>query len=268
MTSYAVGDIQGCLQPLLCLLDDVNFTPEKDRLWIAGDLVNRGPQSLETLRFLKSLGSSTSIILGNHDLHLMAIARGHQYPRPKDTLDDILDAPDCYELIDWLRQQKIMHYDDVLGYAMVHAGIPPQWGLKKALRRAGEVETMLRSDNIDDFLQDMYGNLPDQWHKELSGTERLRVITNYFTRMRFCSKDGVLELKSKSGIDTAPTGFKPWFAHEHRKMAQHKIIFGHWAALEGKVDTPNVFALDTGCVWGGTLTMMRLEDGKRFNCQC
>lgn len=269
MATYAVGDIQGCLNPLRSLLDEVSFTPAKDKLWLAGDLVNRGPESLETLRFIKNLGDSAVVVLGNHDLHLLAFAAGHKTLGPRDTLAPILRAPDCDELITWLQQQPLMHYDEALDTAMVHAGIPPMWGIKKALRRAAEVEAVLRDQaESRHFFKDMYGNQPDTWSKELSGIERLRLITNYFTRMRFCSGDGRLELTTSTGPDTAVPGFSPWFSHKKHKCRKHRVIFGHWAALMGKTGRPNFIGLDTGCVWGGSLTMLRLEDNTYFSRNC
>ncbi len=268
MSTYAVGDIQGCFTPLRCLLSEVDFNPDKDRLWIAGDIVNRGPQSLETLRYVKSLGACVTTVLGNHDLHLLAVAYGYSRPGRNDTLNEVLQAPDCELLLTWLRQQKIVHYDPTLKFTMVHAGIPPQWSLKKALTRAAELETALRGDNFRQLLANMYGNRPDCWDKSLQGYARLRVITNYFTRMRFCDASGRLELLSKSAPDQPPPGFAPWYSHPQRKTRKHKLIFGHWAALEGKVDEVNLYALDTGCVWGSHLTMMRLEDETFYRCDC
>jgi bis(5'-nucleosyl)-tetraphosphatase (symmetrical) len=269
MATYAVGDIQGCLEPLHCLLREVEFQPERDRLWVAGDMVNRGPQSLDTLRFLKSLGDSAHIVLGNHDLHLLAVAHQLRPMGKNDTLQEILDAPDLDELIHWLTQQSMMHWDPKLGFAMVHAGIPPQWSLNQALSLAKEVEVALRDEGkILDFLRAMYGNEPAQWNDKLQGNERLRCITNYLTRMRFCSPDGELELKSSAGSDDPPDGFYPWFKIDNRQCSQERIIFGHWAALKGQANTANIYALDTGCVWGGSLSLLRLEDETLFRCDC
>ncbi len=269
MTTYAVGDLQGCLSPLRCLLDRVRFDPSTDRLWLVGDLVNRGPQSLETLRFLFSIRSAVTCVLGNHDLHLLAVAYDIERLKKGDTLQDILDAPDREELLDWLRKQKLLHHDPERDIAMVHAGIPPQWTLEKALRRAAEVEEVLRDDErLPIFLDGMYGNEPAKWHKDLSGVTRLRVITNYFTRMRFCTADGTLDLKSKEGVGSAPPGYAPWFSHPQRKTRGQKIIFGHWAALEGHCDEPGVTALDTGCVWGQAMTLMNIDSGELHRCSC
>lgn len=260
MATYAVGDVQGCLAPLKALLKQVNFSPEADCLWLAGDLVNRGPDSLETLRFVKSLGDAAVVVLGNHDLHLLAASRGHKTLGPKDTLQPILDAPDCANLLNWLQKKPLVHFDEALGYAMVHAGIPPMWTLKKALKHSREVEQILQSPEAEIFFANMYGNTPDIWDKELEGTDRWRVITNYFTRMRFCNASGKLELKTKTGSGSPPGGYAPWFSHLNHSCADSNIIFGHWAALQGHTDSNNFIALDTGCVWGGSLTLMRLED--------
>ncbi|MQA57301.1 symmetrical bis(5'-nucleosyl)-tetraphosphatase [Pseudomonas piscis] len=269
MATYAVGDLQGCLEPLQCLLEQVDFAPTRDRLWLVGDLVNRGPQSLETLRYLYSIRESLVCVLGNHDLHLLAAWRNIERLKKSDTLREILQAPDCEELLQWLRQQQLMHYDETRNVAMVHAGIAPQWSLKKALKYAAEVEQALRDDNLfEPFLDGMYGNDPAKWDSELKGVTRLRVITNYFTRMRFCTSDGKLDLKTKEGLDTAPAGYAPWFSHKERKTRELKIIFGHWAALEGQCNEPGVFALDSGCVWGGSMTLMNLDTGLRLTCDC
>ncbi|MCE4057707.1 symmetrical bis(5'-nucleosyl)-tetraphosphatase [Pseudomonas sp. Au-Pse12] len=269
MATYAVGDLQGCLEPLQCLLEQVAFDPARDRLWLVGDLVNRGPQSLETLRYLYSIRDSLTCVLGNHDLHLLAAWRNIERLKKSDTLREILEAPDCEELLQWLRQQKLMHYDETRNIAMVHAGIAPQWSLKKALKCAAEVEEALRDDNLlEPFLDGMYGNDPAKWDSDLKGVTRLRVITNYFTRMRFCTSEGKLDLKSKEGLDTAPPGYAPWFSHKERKTRDLKIIFGHWAALEGHCNEPGIFALDSGCVWGGSMTLLNVDSGARLTCNC
>lgn len=264
MAIYAVGDIQGCFDEFQQLLQLINFGPS-DQLWLAGDLVNRGPKSLETLRFVKSLGNQAKTVLGNHDLHLLAVARAKAKPSRKDTLDAILQAPDREELLDWLRQQALLHHDADSGFTMTHAGIPPSWTLQDAKDRAREVEIVLRSDFATDYFLAMYGNKPNRWKDNLEGMERWRCITNYFTRMRFCDDKGRLNFDSKDVPSRPPKGFLPWYAHPHRAMAEQPIIFGHWAALEGKAKTKNIFALDTGCVWGGTLTAMRLDNQQRFS---
>lgn len=269
MTAYAVGDLQGCLAPLKCLLNEVAFDPAKDQLWLVGDLVNRGPESLETLRFLYSIRDSVVCVLGNHDLHLLAVAHNITRMKKGDTFREILEAPDRDVLLSWLRQQKLLHYDAERDIAMVHAGIPPQWGLLKALKRAAEVEQALHDDNLFPvFLDGMYGNEPTKWNSRLEGITRLRTITNYFTRMRFCTADGKLDLKSKEGLESAPEGYAPWFSHKNRKTRGQKIIFGHWAALEGNCEEPGIYALDSGCVWGNRMTLLNLDNDQRRHCDC
>lgn len=268
MATYAIGDIQGCLEPLQCLLKKIDFNPTKDKLWLAGDVINRGPDSLATLRLLYKLRDSITLVLGNHDLHLIAVYYGLRKAGKNDTLEPLLLAPDRADLIYWLRQQKLVHHDTQLNFTMVHAGIPPQWSLDDALARSREVEAVLQSNSPELLLENMYGNSPARWRDDLQGVERLRVITNYFTRMRFCSAEGELELQTKESADAAPIGFAPWFSLSGRKMRNHKIIFGHWAALEGQANTKNIYALDTGCVWGGELTALRLEDEVLFSCNC
>ena len=263
MATYAIGDIQGCYDSLMHLLDKMDYNEKEDVLWFAGDLVNRGPKSLKTLRFIKGLGDGAISVLGNHDLHLLALFYCGQPPKKSDTLLPALTAHDSEEIMAWLRQQPLLHLDESLNAAMVHAGIPPQWDAQKAKKRALEVETFLQSDDYINFFQQMYGNLPDQWHKSLKGMERLRAIVNYFTRMRYCTPDGKLDLITKEGLDKAPQGYKPWFELE-RNNSDSRIFFGHWAALEGKADGENVFALDTGCVWGGKLSAIRVEDETWF----
>ncbi|WP_435607237.1 symmetrical bis(5'-nucleosyl)-tetraphosphatase [Pseudomonas knackmussii] len=269
MTTYAVGDVQGCLEPLKCLLDQVHFDPATDRLWLVGDLVNRGPQSLETLRFLYAMRGSVISVLGNHDLHLLAVAHNAERLKKADTLREILEAPERDDLLDWLRRMPLVHHDAERDVTLVHAGIPPQWSIEKSLQRAAEVEEVLHDDDrLPLFLEGMYGNEPAKWDKKLHGIDRLRVITNYFTRMRFCTPDGKLDLKSKEGLGTAPEGYAPWFSYAERKAQGRKIIFGHWAALEGQCDIPGLYALDTGCVWGGSMTLLNVDTGERINCSC
>lgn len=268
MATYAIGDIQGCLEPLQCLLKKIAFNPACDKLWLAGDLINRGPDSLATLRFLYKLRDSITIVLGNHDLHFIAVYYGLRKQGKSDSLDELLIAPDRADLVYWLRHQKLVHHDPDLGFTMVHAGVPPQWNLADAMARAREVETVLQSNNPEKLLAGMYGNTPSEWNNDLTGVERLRIITNYFTRMRFCSASGELELQTKESAEAAPIGFAPWFSFAERKTRSEKIIFGHWAALEGKVKSNKIFALDTGCVWGGSLTALRLDDEERFSCDC
>ncbi len=267
MTTYAVGDLQGCLKPLQCLLQQVDFDFERDRLWLTGDLINRGPDSLETLRFLYRHRDHITTVLGNHDLHFLAVYHGHARLHPSDTLDALLAAPDCAELAQWLQQQPLLHSDPHNGFHMVHAGIPPIWSLTQAQTYAREVEQQLQQQ-ADNYFQHMYGNQPDCWSPDLAGPERWRTITNYFTRMRFCSAEGRLDFSNKLGAEQAQQQFQPWFDFEQRPSRQDKIIFGHWAALQGKTEADNVFALDTGCVWGGQLSFLRLQDQHYFRCDC
>ena len=271
MASYAIGDIQGCYQPLVSLLQLINFDPTEDQLWLAGDLINRGPETLQTLRFITQLDrqhNCISAVLGNHDLHFLAVAHGHKKSSRLDTLDELLNAPDRAELITWLRQRPLVHSDNKLGYTMVHAGIAPQWSIPESLALAREVEEVLKSAALDDFLAHMYGNKPDIWHDNLDSFDRWRCITNYFTRMRFCDANGRLDLTCKTGIGDTPEGLAPWFLQPNRAASNHKILFGHWAALEGQTgNAENVFALDTGCVWGGKLSALRLEDERLFQVE-
>lgn len=264
MAIYAIGDIQGCYDALQRLLKTIEFNAERDQLWIAGDLVNRGPDSLAVLRFIKSLGHRARCVLGNHDLHLLSLYYTQSTPKQSDTLEQVLQAPDAAELMDWLRFQPLVVLDEGRNWCMSHAGIPPQWSARKARALAQEVEAALQSSRCGEFLTLMYGNHPDCWHSDLIGIERLRVIVNYLTRMRFIGRDGQLDLLSKEGIGTAPVGFNPWFEIPNRRAAEQRLLFGHWAALEGRVSTPNVFALDTGCVWGGQLSALRLDDQRWF----
>lgn len=270
MAIYAVGDIQGCLEPLQCLLERVNFDWEADTLWSVGDAVNRGPHCLETLRFLFSIKKNLVMVLGNHDLHLLAVAAGVRNASASDTLDKILTAHDCDELTTWLSALPLLHHE--YGHTLVHAGIAPQWDLAKAQSLAIEVEAALQGSNRDQFLTDMYGNSPATWSDDLVGTERLRVITNYFTRMRFCSAAGELDLNSKGGVNDGladrSTTMQPWFSHTERKMAGQPIVFGHWAALEGNTGASDAIGLDTGCVWNGAMTLYNLETRERTACDC
>lgn len=267
MAVYAIGDIQGCFDELQALLDKIGFDPAHDRLWFTGDLVNRGPKSLETLRYVKSLGDRAVTVLGNHDLHLLAVAYGLQDNEAED-LDRILTAPDRDELIDWLRHRPLLHHDPELGYTLVHAGLPPSWDLAKAQALAGEVESVLRGPDCRAFLEHMYGNEPEQWSDDLTGWDRLRFIVNCFTRMRFCDNDGRLELQAKGPPGSQPAPYRPWFAIPDRASADLKIVFGHWSTL-GPCAEPNVFPLDTGCLWGGSLTALRLDgERKRISFPC
>lgn len=268
MPTYAIGDIQGCYTALQRLLENIHFDPSEDRLWFTGDLVNRGRYSLEVLRFIKQLGDNQRTVLGNHDLHLLACAYQQNHPSKQDTFADILTAPDREELIDWLRRQRLVYHDEQLGFTLVHAGLAPSWDLAKSLALSHEVETILQSTQVDEFLGQLYGDMPNYWDEALQHWPRLRAIVNYCTRMRFCYPDGRLELSDKIPAHAPQEGLIPWFRSPQRKTKNLNIIFGHWAALGGVTHTPNVYALDTGCVWGFKLTAMRLEDGKRFTAAC
>lgn len=264
MATYAIGDIQGCYDELQALLKHIDFT-ETDRLWLAGDLVNRGPKSLETLRFLYSIRDRVVVTLGNHDLHMLAVYSGTIKPRRSDTFQDLLKAPDAKQLMKWLRFQPLLVTDEQLGFTMVHAGIPPQWSLEKAQKRSKEVEAVLQSPLATEFFKRMYGNQPACWSGKLEGFDRIRTITNYFTRMRFCDSKGRMEFSAKGTLASQPSGFLPWFSHEGKVFQKSRVIFGHWAALEGRADRQDVYAIDTGCVWGGKLTALRLEDQQLFS---
>lgn len=257
MSTYAIGDVQGCYDSLQRLLEKLRFDPTKDTLWCAGDLVNRGPDSLSTLRFIKSLGNNAITVLGNHDLHLLAIAAKHKHTNDKG-LTELLDAEDAGELLNWLRRQPLLHHDAELNFTMVHAGIYPGWDLAEAQECAHELETVLRSDAYLDFILHMYGNLPVKWNDELKNWERLRFICNSFTRMRYCEADESMNFKSHGAPGSHPENTLPWFELASRKTQQERILFGHWSTL-GLVTKENIFALDTGCVWGGQLTALRLD---------
>jgi bis(5'-nucleosyl)-tetraphosphatase (symmetrical) len=267
MTAYAVGDVQGCYAPLCRLLETVAFDPSRDQLWLAGDLVNRGPESLAVLRFVASLGSSTRVVLGNHDLHLLSVAEGAGRLKKGDTLQPLLEAPDASELLAFLARQPLLHHDAQLGYCMVHAGIPPHWDLPTARRMAGEAQEFFAAHGHAVCAR-RRRDAPVELAPSLSREERAELIVSYFTRMRVCTASGALDLSFKGAPEAAPAGHRPWFAHSDRKTRDTRILFGHWAALRGNVDAPGVHALDTGCVWGDRLTLMRLDDERRFSCSC
>jgi bis(5'-nucleosyl)-tetraphosphatase (symmetrical) len=269
MAHYAIGDIQGCFEPFQRLLRLIQFDPDRDQLWLVGDLVNRGSQSLEVLRFLKALPvSSVRIVLGNHDLHFLTVAQSLIPFGKHDTFQDILSAPDCGDLCEWLRQQPLLHYDKSLNYVMTHAGILPSWTLLQAMQYAEEVEHVLRGYAYTDALLHLYGDTPVYWHENLTGWERLRFISNSFTRMRFCTPDGGLDLKYKGKPGGQTEGHIPWFQGHPRQTLPVQIVFGHWAALDGQTHEQGIHALDTGCAWGHTLTAMCLEDQQRFSAPC
>jgi bis(5'-nucleosyl)-tetraphosphatase (symmetrical) len=269
VATWAIGDLQGCYRELVDLLGAIRFKPGTDTLWFTGDLVNRGPESLECLRFVRDLGDPAIVVLGNHDLHLLAIAAGARKPRRKDTLDGVLRAPDRDELLDWLARRPLVHRDTRLGFTLVHAGLPPQWDIPAAQRAATELEATLRGSRAAAFYSKMYGNEPDRWSDELAGWDRLRFITNCFTRMRFCDPEGRLDLDMTGPPGSQPAPWLPWYEVPGRGSHGERIVFGHWstARLDPRVnfDKWKVFPLDTGCVWGGTLTALRLDDQKYFS---
>lgn len=266
VADYAIGDVQGCYKALQRLLEQLHFDDKRDRLWFVGDLVNRGPQSLEVLRFIKNLANPAKITLGNHDLHLLSKLFGRcSWANKDDTLDAFLAAHDREDLGHWLRKQSLLIYDKSLNLAMCHAGIAPMWTLSQALNYANELESILAGEAYADYLSDMYSNEPACWQENLTGISRLRLITNYFTRMRFCDRRGCLVLNYKGALAEAPQELIPWYEVPKRKPIPADIIFGHWAALQGKCPIPNIYAIDTGCVWGGKLTALRLQDKKRFS---
>ena len=265
MATYAVGDLQGSLAPLKRLLARTGFDRSRDTLWLVGDLVNRGQDSLACLRFVKELRGAAVAVLGNHDLHLLCVAEGLAKPRRGDTLQPILDAPDRAELLEWLRNRPLLYREGE--HAMVHAGLLPQWTLDQAAALASEVEAALRGPGYRAFFSDMYGNEPASWSDDLRGADRMRVIVNAMTRMRLCSADGRMEFQHKGGAGDVPSGFMPWFDVPGRRSADHTLVCGHWSALGLKV-TPRLLSLDTGCVWGRELTAVRLEDRAVFAVSC
>jgi len=259
MAVFAIGDLQGCYDPFRRLLDAIDFEPSRDTLWLSGDIVNRGPKSLKTLRFVRSLGDSVVTVLGNHDLHLLALEAGTvRFGNRFGSLEKLLDASDAAELCEWLRQQPLAHYDKKLGTLLVHAGTHPRWSVRKTLARAAEAEAALRSDDYPNVLGKMYGNDPNKWSGKLSGYKRLRFIINCLTRMRMVTADHRLELKFSGSPWRARKGLRPWFDAEAPAWEGTRIVFGHWSAL-GLVVLPDLVSLDTGCVWGRQLTAVRLD---------
>ncbi len=261
MATYAIGDIQGCYEELRRLLDRLAFDPAKDTLWFVGDLVNRGPSSIQVLRFVRSLDDRAVVVLGNHDLHLLALAAGNPRNASKSNLHEVLSAPDRDDLLHWLRHRPLLHYDPSKDFALIHAGVPPQWDLLQAITCAAEVEQVLRGPDYRSFLHDMYGNEPARWSDSLTGADRLRFITNCLTRLRYCDADGNLALKEKSIPGSHPEQLMPWFAVPGRATRNVRFIFGHWSTL-GYVSAHNVWGLDTGCIWGGSLTAVRVRKSK------
>lgn len=268
MSTYIIGDVQGCYQELEQLLHLIDFNPKKDRLGFVGDLVNRGPNSLDVLRFITSL-TDPIVVLGNHDLYLLIL--GYELMPPdsyEHTLHPIFDAPDKIELLDWLRHRPLLYADSAMQTLLVHAGLPPQWSIAQSLAHAHEVELALQGNHFREFLSDLFGNEPLSWHDHLTGQSRLRYITNALTRMRFCDESGYLDLKGDGNVSTNPHRFHPWFNFRDHQQDKMSILFGHWAALNGHCDAPGCYALDTGCAWGYSLTALRVEDKKRFSVAC
>ncbi len=263
MPTYAIGDIQGCYRSLRALLKSIDFSAN-DNLWLCGDLVNRGPQSADVLRYLMDLDTQVHSVLGNHDLHLLAIYHGATQRKPGKTLKHLLEASDLHELMHWLQQRPLLIDSKKLGSVMTHAGIPHIWSLEQAKGYADEVETALRGRHAYQYFASMYGNEPANWSEELDGSERLRTITNYFTRMRFIAADGTLDFDANGGPGCAPKDYRPWYQHGRTDPLPRRIITGHWAAL-GLYQDEQISALDTGCVWGNELTARRLEDGAIFS---
>lgn len=258
MAVYAIGDLQGCYDPLRRLLDRLAFDPAHDQVWLVGDLINRGPDSLATLRFIRDLGASAISVLGNHDLTLLVAAEGFIKPKRRDTFQSILAAPDREELLHWLRHRPLLHYDAALHTVMVHAGIAPQWSLEQAQMLAHEFETALQGADAHALLRQLFGSEPRRWQDNLTGIDRLRAIVNYFTRMRFCTPDGTLDFDHKGPPGSQPRGLLPWYEVPQRQATAVRIVVGHWASLD-YVQTPHLVALDTGCVWGRMLTALRLD---------
>ena len=265
MATYAIGDLQGCFRALQELVGKIGFREGEDRLWFVGDLVNRGPQSLDILRYVKSLGARAVTVLGNHDLHLLMVAEGCARPHRKDTFGEILAAPDRVELLAWLRALPLMHVEG--DYAMVHAGLLPGWSIDKARDLARETEQALQGAAWRDLMGHMYGNRPEYWDETLTGYDRLRVVINAMTRLRICTPEGRMEFSHKGALNDIPAGYLPWFAVPGRKSANATIVCGHWSAI-GLVTHNNLLALDSGCLWGGRLSAVRLEDRRIYQVSC
>jgi bis(5'-nucleosyl)-tetraphosphatase (symmetrical) len=265
MSTYAIGDVQGCYDQLRRLLDRIGFDPARDTLWFVGDLVNRGPRSLEVLRYVRGLGDAALTVLGNHDLHLLVVAAGVRKPHRGDTIDEILRASDRDELLDWLRHRPMMHVD--AGYAVVHAGLLPQWSIGRALELAREVERTLQGADCAGLLAHMYGNTPVRWDEALTGYDRLRIIVNAMTRLRLCDADGRMDFTHKGPLDALPAGYMPWYEVPGRASAGTPVICGHWAAI-GLAVREDMIAIDSGCVWGRELSALRLPDLQVFQVPC
>lgn len=262
MATYAIGDIQGCFDELNALLTQIKFNSDCDQLWFCGDLVNRGPKSLKTLRFIRSLEANAVTVLGNHDLHLLATAYDHNKPGKKDTFKKILEAKDAPEILDWLRHQPLVHHDKEKNITLFHAGIHPEWSIDKTLQLAGEVQEILQSDNHVNFYKHMYGDKPHVWSDSLTGWSRYRFITNILTRLRYCDAQGKPALNVKGAPGSQGANLFPWYDVPNRVSQQDKIIFGHWSTLThaGISCINNTYAIDSGCLWGGFLTAMRIDE--------
>ncbi|MDH5571768.1 MAG: symmetrical bis(5'-nucleosyl)-tetraphosphatase [Gammaproteobacteria bacterium] len=258
MSIYAIGDVQGCYDELQRLLDKLKFDPTQDKLWFAGDIINRGPKSLKTIRFVKSLGDNATTVLGNHDLHLLAIANGRGKQGKKDTINKILKADDREELLHWLLHRPLMHYDNEHNISLTHAGIYPLWSIDEAISYAAEIESVLRGDKSHEFFHHMYGDKPKGWSNHLKGWDRLRFITNAFTRMRYCDLDGHLLLRDKGKPGNQPDGVIPWFNHPGHTEKDCRVVFGHWSTLANP-EIDNLYPIDTGCLWGGKLTALKIN---------
>jgi len=270
MGVYAIGDVQGCADALYALLECIGFTAEADELWFTGDLVNRGPASAEVLRFVMGLRHRAHVVLGNHDLHLLALAAGKGQRHRQDTLEDVLRAPDCAQLLTWLRTRPLLHHDAHLGFTLVHAGLLPSWDLAQAQGLAREAEAAIRQSEDGSFFDHMYGNQPDRWDENLRGWERLRVVVNALTRLRYCDSTGRMDLRHKGAPGTQPAGLVPWFEVAGRANRDVRILFGHWSTL-GLWQGQGVIGLDSGCLWGGKLSAVRLDGEAIFYsvpCRC
>jgi bis(5'-nucleosyl)-tetraphosphatase (symmetrical) len=267
LATYAIGDVQGCYDELRQLLDRIAYEPGRDRLWLTGDLVNRGPRSAQVLRLVRALGESAVVVLGNHDLHLLALAEGDDEVRAEDNLADVLLAEDRDELLHWLRHRPLLHHDEALGLTLIHAGLPPQWGLDEARAHAAEVEQTLRGPAYEELFAHMYGDEPSCWSPELGDWDRLRFIVNCLTRLRYCDRAGHIALHEKGPPGSQPQGLLPWFAVPERRSRSMRVLFGHWSALSYHVGN-GFFALDSGCIWGGRLTALRLDSLTASSIPC
>ena len=265
MATYAIGDIQGCYDEFSELLDAVDFQSGRDRLWLLGDLINRGSQNVAVVRRVMEIGNSAITVLGNHDLHFLAIHRGGHTLNRTDTFADLLEWKRVDEASDRYRHRPLLHRDKALGYVMAHAGVPHIWSLKQARGLAAQVEAVIQGSRSEVFFQQMYGNEPNHWREDWEGMSRWRIITNYFTRMRLIAEDGQLDFSHKGVLTDTPEGYQPWFELRAREPLKLNLLFGHWAALEGHTDDAHIIGLDTGCVWGKSLTALCLDNGEYFS---